>query len=347
MDKMDEAKYSELTAKYLSGNIDPKEREELLSWVQEAEEHRVFFDEMIQLWGMSGEYEASTFETDTGAAWNRVAARLSTNGSAATEGEEQARESRVRKLPSGRRRWMAIAATLLLLAFAGWWWYGDLWRGGALVEVRAPEGERRQATLPDGSRVWLNQNTRITYRENFQARQVELQGEAFFEVEPDTDSPFTIRSGAAQTRVVGTSFNVRAYPGDPRVIVTVETGKVKLSLNEEKQLDLKAGSSGMADPEAEMVTRVEVSNATSWKTRMISFKDTELREAIPVLERYFDLRFELENDAILNCPVSIDLQNPTVDEALSFIDSMLKDVKVEYRRDGRVHLKGKGCPDKK
>jgi transmembrane sensor len=101
------------------------------------------------------------------------------------------------------------------------------------VLVTSKPGQHLQIKLPDGSEVWLSPATQITYPDHFNTakREVKLTGEAFFEVVHDTKHPFIISSGNLKTVVLGTSFNVRAYPKASSAEVTVISGKVGVVLN--------------------------------------------------------------------------------------------------------------------
>src|SRR5690606_1488289 len=87
-------------------------------------------------------------------------------------------------------------------------------------------------TLSDGSQVWLNESSTIRYPEHFEKdkREVLLSGEACFDVGPDKKRPFVVKTSKVTTRVLGTSFNVNAYQKEPQTKVTVETGRVAVSL---------------------------------------------------------------------------------------------------------------------
>jgi ferric-dicitrate binding protein FerR (iron transport regulator) len=101
------------------------------------------------------------------------------------------------------------------------------------VLISSDAGQHRQISLPDGTKVWLSPATQISYPDHFSnaKREVKLTGEAFFEVVHDTKHPFIINSGKLKTVVLGTSFNVRAYPKAKSAEVTVVSGKVGVMLN--------------------------------------------------------------------------------------------------------------------
>jgi len=161
--------------------------------------------------------------------------------------------------------------------------------------------------LPDGSSVRLNANTKIEYPEHFagKIRKVKLSGEAFFEVTKDSIHPFRIETSNASVEVLGTSFNVSAYPNTGEVEVNVETGRVKLSeftpgITNLKFIVLPAGERGWL-----RVSKGEIGhtqglepNFASWMTKVVNFQRTPLTEVCSVLENTYHVKFRLENPEI-------------------------------------------------
>jgi len=166
-------------------------------------------------------------------------------------------------------------------------------------------------TLPDGSKVKLNANTKIEYPEQFRhgIRKIKLSGEAFFEVTKDSLHPFRIETLNATVEVLGTSFNVSAYPNDDRVEVNVETGKVKLTsmakgIKGTKFAVLPAGERGwLKVSEGEVgQARNLAPNYSAWINKVISFQRTPLEEVCKVLENTYHIKFRLENPEIGKIP---------------------------------------------
>ena len=211
--------------------------------------------------------------------------------------------------------------------------------------------EKTQITLPDGSKVWLNENTKIAFAEKFETRIIRLEGKAFFEVEHLTeDQPFEILSGDTKTTVLGTSFNVRAYAQEQRVEVTVETGKVAFEKVVEKEdkikaasVLLKAGDSGVFDKVEDSLNKKESKNenAVSWKTGQLIFENTQIREVKEVLERYFDVKINTSDEKILNCHFTGVYQKPELEQILEVLKFSLN-VEIE-KGQNEFTLKGEGC----
>lgn len=307
---MDDAIYMELIAKYLSGNITPEERERLMGWVEEVPANRLFFEEMIQLWSISGRYEEQ-FDTNTTSAWNSLEARLFGGGGATIQEINPSSDKTSTKIVrlSINKAIMRIAAVILAAIALSVWLFGDFWNGrDQMVVIRTTQEERKQLELPDGSIIWLNENTQISYNRNFEERIVQLEGEAFFDITHQEGQTFTVVSDGATTTVLGTTFNVRAYPKEERIEVTVATGKVALkkATNPEEQVLLEAGKSGVFDKQTEEVRVIEkqISNADAWKTQRLEFDSTLMRDVIPAVERFYGVNIELANESLLDCPLT-------------------------------------------
>ncbi|WP_423129736.1 FecR family protein [Gaoshiqia sp. Z1-71] len=158
--------------------------------------------------------------------------------------------------------------------------------------------------LPDGSVVTLNHDTKINYPEKFSGdtREVQIEGEAFFEVQPDVAKPFVIHAGNAVIRVLGTSFNVNAYPGNAEVEVVVETGKVQVSnrKTEAKDTDrvvLNAGEKGVYILSTSELQKSKNDNPNylSWKTRDLVFHKTSLTEVLEQLKKVYRVQIKTED----------------------------------------------------
>ena len=161
--------------------------------------------------------------------------------------------------------------------------------------------------LPDGSMVKLNANSSIEYPEKFVSgtRHVKLSGEAFFEVTKDSLHPFRIETTHAAVEVLGTSFNVSAYPEADRVEVNVETGKVRFSSNgivpgEHRPAVLYAGKRGLLRISDGEIVKSEIltPNYASWFTKIISFQRTPLSEVCKVIGNTYQVNIRPGNPDI-------------------------------------------------
>ncbi len=342
---MEETLYTDLIAKYLSGNITATERELLWAWVEAAAENRRFFDQMVQLWGISSDYAEAAYPVDTTQAWSKLEQRLF-GGAPIVALQNPSPSNKIVRL-SIKRAWIAVAAVILLAISVSIWLYQSPVSTNAPIVYETKAQERRMIELPDHSKVWLNENTRLSFNSEFTQRVVILEGEAFFDVAHLDEKPFTIISGEAETQVLGTTFNVRAYPKEEKVEVTVESGTVALQdkRNTEKKVLLEAGKSGFFNKKTEEVKVVEqpISNADAWKTQQLDFTDTPIQEVVQSLERYFGIEMVIANENILNCKFTITqpFDSPSLPEVISGLEFMF-DLQIE-ERDSIYIIRGEGC----
>lgn len=160
---------------------------------------------------------------------------------------------------------------------------------GGIRTVRIPRGMSRRLVLPDGSRVWLNAESSLSYPGSFggrDRREVTLQGEAYFEVAPDSLHPFVVETAALQTQVLGTSFNVRAYsPEDTRV--TLLRGSVKVSDRHRGELLLRPGEG--TDSSLDRKTVDDAEDCRAWTDGRFAFDDAPLVEIMRELGRWYNV----------------------------------------------------------
>ena len=173
--------------------------------------------------------------------------------------------------------------------------YADGGESEAVVynKLDIPRGGEFCLTLSDGTRVWLNSETSIQYPVVFgtKERRVFIQGEAYFEVAKDAKKPFTVQFMSSSVTVLGTSFNIRAYPEEKQSQTTLAEGSVRIYspgssmlLKPGEQAEVKALSGEMVKQE------VEVKNFTSWKDGRFVFEQQPLEDIMRTLERWYDIR---------------------------------------------------------
>ena len=326
--------YSELLAKKLSGNATADELRDLENWRKEQVDNEDFARNAEELWQMSDKYSDRPFVTDKKAAWQAIESKLDT--------QEKGRVVQMRPW----RRVLQIAAMSVFVIGAYWLWNNSMNNTAAeFMAIHTYEDENKEIELPDGSKIWLNENSSIRYAADFKNRDVTLNGEAFFEVARMEDSPFEIVAGGATTRVLGTSFNIRAYPEEAEVELTVKTGKVAFS-GENKQ-DTKILTAGKAANYAKATKKVIASpileaNALAWQTKELVFLSTPFSQVEKDLERYYGVEIDVINPALSNCR----FKGGTLKEAkLSEILELLQ-ITMEWKvsQDGTKYIiDGEGC----
>lgn len=321
--------FNNLVARFLSGELDPEE----LSVFQEETERdpakQKLLEEYRRIWDSAGHASgAESYDLDR--EW------------ALMKGELPGFESKVRSLAYYSYRIAAVLVLGLLLTFS--WIYVS--RNTGLEKVVA-ENEPIGLTLEDGTRVIMNRHTRLRYSKTFnqEERKIFLSGEAFFDVTREPTRPFVIETGDALVKVLGTSFNVNAYKGNPIVEITVESGMVALSPKDDQEnlIVMKAGSGGIYDRSQKELKLIPTSdpNTISWKTRELFFEQTSLQEVAELVNKVYDTHVVIVNQDLASCPLTVTFMNQSLEAILNVLELTL-DLKVTRVGD-EIRLDGEGC----
>ncbi|UCS95448.1 DUF4974 domain-containing protein [Echinicola marina] len=169
-----------------------------------------------------------------------------------------------------------------------------------MVTRKNPSGVKTRIHLPDGSVVYLNAESTLSYPKDFIShREIRLSGEAFFEVKKDSLHPFSVTSDRLTTVALGTTFNIRAFESDGAVEVTLASGKVRVSDSQTRQsltlLPGEAASIKAGTEELEKYT-ADVSMVTQWVKGILVFKNTSFKEIIKRLERWYGVEIHLQGE---------------------------------------------------
>lgn len=204
---------------------------------------------------------------------------------------------KIKAATSGKKRygykWIAAASIALILSFTA---YMILLNANETVETLITQtypADIRLLRLPDGSRVWVNENTIIEFPKEFNGdtRNVTLKGEAFFEVQKNPSKPFIITSGLIKTTVLGTSFNIKAYEGH-LPLVKVRTGKVKVQ-NKNNTVFLVRGDAAVYMPTSDMLVKRRADEIEPQYVKMlIDIDGLTLDEAIKRLQKEYSFKLE-------------------------------------------------------
>ena len=286
--------------------------------------------------------------------WQAIQARI-------RQPAERAQPTVIR--PLWQRQWgwgAAAAATVLLVLGIGLWTRlkpgnspagQPIARQSARLDVVNRTKQVVAQRLPDGSVVWMTPGAWLSYPRQFATaeRTVDFTGEAFFDVAKDAARPFTIRSGQLTTRVLGTSFNVKADAGSSAYAVSVVTGKVSVTAPQKngtmQTVLLQPKQQAVFALAGQTLAAVDVPTKTTkqeaWQPVSLSFDDATLGEVANRLEQTFNTRVSLANPALATCRLTVDFNQQRLAEILEQIDMLLT---IQYTLDGnRVVLTGEGC----
>jgi transmembrane sensor len=197
------------------------------------------------------------------------------------------------------------------------------------VEIQVPYGEKKHLVLSDGSQVSLNSGTTFRYPEEFSGklRMVSLIGEAYFTVTKNASKPFIVKTRHLSVKVLGTKFDVKAYPDDLRTITTLNTGKVEVNTNKSKSYILRPSqqltyNNGTAQA---LISAVSAEEIMGWTNGQLIFTNASCSEIIRTLERNFNIRITVMGESLAS-PNELFTIKFLKRESLDQILSVMKDV---------------------
>jgi transmembrane sensor len=322
----------DLIAKVLAGEASREEIDLLEDWMDESEENKKYFDLSKKLFSQIDRFKAEN-KVDTVKAWEKLNSRIS--------------ESETKVIPLFKRPVIRAAASILLIMalalIANYVMNNSVGEPVVLVTTQTMVEKK----LPDGSKVFLNKNSELTYVLNkFNVREVKLQGEAYFEVKHNEEQPFIISVGSIVIKDIGTSFNVKAIPGANTIEVFVESGEVQFYYrnNNNAGLNLVKGEKAVYVRNTGRFHKFipdPLENTMSYKSRIFHFKGVSLKEVITEVNMVYGSNIQLSNGKLGDCHLSVVFNNENLEELVSIIAETL-DLQVEHAGD-TILLKGQPC----
>ncbi len=192
--------------------------------------------------------------------------------------------------------------------------------------VIAENGQRSKVILPDSSVVWLNSGTTLSYNNDFAlgSRDIYLTGQAFFDIRRMEQVPLLVHCDDLVVKVLGTKFDVSAYPDDKKINVVLESGSVQLLCEKAKNDTylLKPGEMAEVDlDENKIVTgKVDIEKYTSWKNGFLIFKNDPMKQVIEKLERWYNIEVEVTDPAVYNSIFTGTIRNETLEQIMKLIE---------------------------
>lgn len=326
---MKDKKFFDLCARRLSGSISSEEDVELTQLLESDPDRQRAYSELEKQWNTSGNLRLK-YEFNPMEAWQKF-----------SEMKSDHKPKTIRWVHFATRLAAMVVLTIGL---------GFLFREFGKSEpyyYATFEGETRWVTLPDSSKVRLNESTLLTVAEDFNEseRNIELKGEAFFEIKRDESRPFIIQTDKARTRVLGTSFNIRALEGEPRVEIYVVSGKVSFSSEQSELILTKGMAANFSKVEQTVALDQSGGNALAWHSENLKFNDTPLNQVFDDLSDYFNVEFQVSNNQIYNCRFTGEFKQPDLEEILKVI-SISADI-FYTKNNNSYTISGEGCTPSK
>ncbi len=352
---------SQFLIRVIRKEVSPEENEYFLSWLSESEQNKEEFGNFVLVWDLADQSQIVS-PPDVVQQWNEIQKQIVEANSPQEVIPSQSIQidqsnkfirSEAHQLHKRDYAWLFRAAAVIIISL-GLFYFVELGNNykqpqimtfaeqtnPTLYELVTQKGERKTFPLADGTIVYLNSGSKLTYPKIFaeSTREVEIEGEAYFSVKPDKEKPFLVRSGKMITEVTGTEFNVRHR--DNKVNVVVSKGSVKTFLDDsDHSIDLIKGQMisyserrGFSSPK-----RVNLKNYLAWRDNKFSFEHTSLKEVMAEIERYYNLEIVYSNETAMDKLLTGVFDNDSLEQVLSVI-SLTLDIQIDYKGN-RVSIK--------
>lgn len=324
--------WDSLIIDYLSQNISDDDRIKLMAWLLESDEHKCYLNQMKELWDSSAIMDGK-FPFNYKHAYSVFEMRI-----------RQKSISRPKKVNLFWRRIAMVAAVLVPFLFLSYYTFlyfeSEQSRSGLqLSEIASPKGSKTQLRLADGTEVCLNSGSVIQYGEGFgtKNRVLKLSGEAYLKVKHNEQLPFVVMAGDLEVRVLGTEFNVDAYPDEEDIKVALFKGSVSLSDKKgNKSVILKPMETGVFQHASRKITIVtdNTDNSLNWMYDRLIFKGETFKEIARLLERHFNVEIRIHNEELSAKRFGGDFQKgETLDQILKV---MAASEKFTYKINGSI-----------
>lgn len=313
-------KHIELLDRFMRGMTSPEEEKELLEWFRCPHSRDEIVEHYRHFWAKASGQELSA-ETQ-GRMFHQIKTRMKALEEAGGKAEE-------RTLPRKKNapRWLSYAAAVLLCVGLG--------TGSNLLMrhisrpapkdyiVSADKGQRASLTLPDGTKVWLNSHSKLSYNTEYgtEERIVNLSGEAYFEVAKDKEHRFVVKTGEMEVEALGTTFNVKAYNEDSDFVATLFEGSIRagtmdssivLTPNQHVSLDRRNKSLTVGLSE-------NASYAKMWRNNELAFESEKLENIAVFLNRMYNVQVVFKSEKIKRYRFSGVIKNNSLDNVIEII----------------------------
>lgn len=328
---MDREKIQQLAISYFQGKISLEDESVLFDFISQNEENDKLFRSWEKDWRLMLDKE-NYLETE----WNSLQAKIETRKAITPVFTPQA------KVIPLYRKIVAVAAMVAIIAVSTLFINrvtSPFFKENLFI-VETPGGEKSRVTLPDGSIVWLNSASQISYNSLFgnSDRSIVLNGEAYFEVNKNEDLPFIVKTSDYDVVVKGTRFNVSSYADDMKITTTLMEGKVEI-IHNETVLDLAPGELLELDIQTNQIFKAQVDpeQYKSWIENKIEYDSIPLDELLNRLSRQYNIKIHLNTDSEESRILNISIKNDeSIEEILRGL-SLATPMDIEYK-DQEIYI---------
>jgi len=311
---MDSGSFEKLVYRYLEGTLKDEEYDQFLNSLKD-DDHLARFDQLKDSWTPASN-QRSAFN------WRRLSYRM-------VNSENKLSNKKLRI----DNYWLSgIAAVLiigLIISTALLYVKSESMISG-YTTIETPRGEKSKIFLPDGTEVWLNTNSSLSYSTlTKQQRKVKLQGEAYFEVKHADNIPFIVSTDRCDIKVLGTEFNVMAYKEFNRNEVTLFKGRVEVETPQQSAI-LKVGERYYVSDQSEYIEQADLEQTHSWVENRLNFKKIPFEELIMRLENWYDVDILHDRNKVSTIEFTGSFKNE--ETIWQILDALNVYIPIEYKR---------------
>ncbi|WP_294476271.1 FecR family protein [uncultured Bacteroides sp.] len=326
---MEKRRIIAIIRKYLANRFPPETEERVQRWIIKDKDSKEKEKASQEYWN---ELDFTEADADTYSALERVNLRIGYNK------EHLANIASYHKFSRFTHKYSRVAAIMLplLIVAGGLFYFNPFSSGNEMIEISTAYGEQKHLFLPDSSEIWLNAGSSISYAKAFSKdeRLVTLNGEAYFSVKRNTEKPFIVTTQQLSVKVLGTRFNVKAYPGDELITTTLTSGKVEINATSQQPQILSPNEQLTYDKNTSniRISEVNAADAESWITGKLIFSNATSEEIFRTLERRYDIVVDNQTDTSASKRYTVKfLKGESVDKILDILSDIIG---FSYQQDG-------------
>jgi transmembrane sensor len=305
-----------IIAEKLTGELSPEKEPILQKWLEKSPENQKLFEELKHTWEITGVLQ-SNLNPDTDAEWQRF---QSFRKSGTSPLEKELRQTFIQRIPS----FVKVAAAIVLtfsIAFGAYKTFVDQWE---YITMQTLNGNK-EFRLADGSLIVLKKNSEFSYPKTFsgKSRKVKLEGEAYFSVAKDS-KPFIITTQHTITKVLGTKFDLKAYPGREQTELSVTEGKVSFGgKKKNSKAIVTSGQYASYNAKTKVIRTRAISDSVKTSEYNLTFKNAPLAEIAENLSARYGVQI-MTDDHCNNLYLTASFEDMSLKEALEIIELTLE-----------------------
>lgn len=302
-----------LIIRLFSGEANPEEKKKIEEWLGQSAENKKLYADLREIWLSAGIQS----NTDN---YHLEDAILKFRDHINSKKYNLKNQFNLRQL----LKYAAILMLILSLPLSYYFGTRNTKYDNSTTTISCGFGDRSSIVLPDNSMVWLNSGSKLTFNSAFKSgpRKVILEGEAFFSVSKDREHPFSVKTTDIVIEVLGTKFNVKAYPEENSVSTTLVEGSLEIS-SQYENTQIKPDQKIVFSKESKKMALAEISDITAdteWKDGRLVFRNESLGELAPKLRRWFDVDIVFADERVKQRRFTGVLERESILEVISYFD---------------------------